>query len=148
MWGCRQSFFPQGLQDAKVRPSVRTFRTYTYRQGVVWTGIPDGRAFPFPNGLPFPALSAGVDTHRPQTPFHPAVILLNDIVEILARANRDGAQLSILGPKLANGAMGGLVSVESDRARHTSLCLNLKALPKKALAAATSRLGLRRKSTV
>jgi hypothetical protein len=53
--------------------------------------------------------------HRPQTPFHPAVILLDDIVEILARADRDGSQLSILGPKLANGPMGGLVSVDGDR---------------------------------
>jgi hypothetical protein len=39
--------------------------------------------------------------HRPQTPFRPAVILLDDIVEVLARANRDGSQLSFLGPKLA-----------------------------------------------
>jgi hypothetical protein len=41
--------------------------------------------------------------HRPQTPFHTAVILLDDVVEILARADRNGPQLSILGPKLANG---------------------------------------------
>jgi hypothetical protein len=45
-------------------------------------------------------------------PFHPAVILLNDFVDILAQADRDNPQLSILGPKLANGPMGGLVSVE------------------------------------
>ena len=50
--------------------------------------------------------------HRPEARLDVAVILLNDIVEILARADRDGPQLSILGPKLANGPMGGLVSVE------------------------------------
>ncbi len=49
--------------------------------------------------------------HRPQTPFHSAVILLDDIVEILARADRDNPQSSIFGPKLANGPMRGLVSV-------------------------------------
>jgi hypothetical protein len=52
-----------------------------------------------------------------------AVILLNDVVEILARAGRDGSQLSILGQKLTDGPMGSLVSVEGDRARHTSLWL-------------------------
>jgi hypothetical protein len=60
--------------------------------------------------------------HRPPTPFNPAMILL-DIVEILARADRDNPQSSIFGPKLANGPMEGLVSVEGDRARHPALCL-------------------------
>ena len=50
--------------------------------------------------------------HRPEARLDVAVILLNDIVEILARADRDGPQLLILGPKLANGPMGGPVSVE------------------------------------
>ena len=31
-------------------------------------------------------------------------------------------QLSIFGPKLTDAPMGGLVSVESDRARHAFLC--------------------------
>jgi hypothetical protein len=44
--------------------------------------------------------------HRPEARLDVAVILLNDIVEILARADRDGPQLSILGPKLAKGPMG------------------------------------------
>ena len=61
--------------------------------------------------------------HRPEARLDVAVILLNDIVEILTRADRDGPQLSILGPKLANGPMGGLVSVESDRPGHASLSL-------------------------
>jgi hypothetical protein len=37
-------------------------------------------------------------------------------------ADCDDPELSIFGPKLANGSMGGLVSVESDRARHAFLC--------------------------
>jgi hypothetical protein len=47
--------------------------------------------------------------HSPKTPFHPAVILLDDIIEILARADRDRPQLSIFGPKLPNGPMRSLV---------------------------------------
>jgi len=61
--------------------------------------------------------------HRPQTSFHSAVILLDDIVVILARADRDNPQSSIFGPKLTNGPMRGLVSVEGDRAQHSSVCL-------------------------
>jgi hypothetical protein len=47
------------------------------------------------------------------------VILLNDIVEILARANLDGPQLSTLGAEFAHGPMGGLVPIERDGARRT-----------------------------
>jgi antitoxin PrlF len=61
--------------------------------------------------------------HRPQTPFHSTVILLGDIVEILARADRDDPRSSIFRPKLTNGPVRGLVSVEGDRARHPSVCL-------------------------
>jgi hypothetical protein len=49
--------------------------------------------------------------HRSEARLDVAVILLNDIVEILTRADRDGPELSILGPKLANGPMGCLLSV-------------------------------------
>ena len=66
--------------------------------------------------------------HRPEARLDVAVILLNDVVEILARADCDGPQLSILGPKLTDGPMGSLVSVEGDRARHTSLWLSTTVL--------------------
>ena len=61
--------------------------------------------------------------HRSQTSFDPAVILLDDIVEILARADRDNPQSSIFGPKLTNGPMRGLITVKGDGARHASVCL-------------------------
>jgi hypothetical protein len=51
------------------------------------------------------------------------VILLDDIVEILARADRDDPQSSIFRPEFTNGPMRGLVSVEGDRAPHPSVCL-------------------------
>jgi hypothetical protein len=41
----------------------------------------------------------------------------------MARADGDDPQSSILGPKLANGLMRGLVSGEGDRARHASVGL-------------------------
>jgi hypothetical protein len=39
----------------------------------------------------------------------------------MAQADRDDHESSIFGAKLANGAMGGLVSVEGDCARHPSV---------------------------
>ena len=83
--------------------------------------------------------------HRPGTRLDVAVILLNDIVEILARGDLDGPERSMLGAELANGPMGSLISVERDGARHTAL--GLESLAEERFgAAATSRLGLKRKS--
>ena len=57
--------------------------------------------------------------HRPGPRLDVAVILLNDIVEILRRADLDGPELSMLAAKLAHGPMGGLVPVKGDGARRT-----------------------------
>jgi hypothetical protein len=90
--------------------------------------------------------------HRPQARLDVPVILLDDVVEILeilARSDPDapdGPQLSVLSTKLANAPIGSLVSVKRDRARPPSLCR--EGFAEKTLAAARSRFGLKRKSTV
>jgi hypothetical protein len=75
MWAAAKAFFRKAFKTPRYVPAFGLFGLILIakgsfgpvyqmadRQGVVWTGIPDGRAFPFPNGLPFPALSAGGDT--------------------------------------------------------------------------------------
>ncbi len=52
---------------------------------------------------------------RPQTPFHRAVILLDDMLRYWHERTVATLSLRFSGPKLTNGPMGSLVSVEGDR---------------------------------
>src|ERR1700716_2517914 len=75
-----------------------------------------------------------------------AMILLDEIIQILR-----GSDLRILGQQavrlhLAHGAVRGCIAVERNRFRR--LALMFDCLSENALAAATSRLALSRKSTV